>query len=167
MKRLLAACVLFGSCASVPPGEGFHSCDATAAGDFDSRIATSGLTRDDVNRGVRAALNAATFTTDPNLNDQTENCRALMGYRIYTRPSAYTQDGQLVAGHTQCFGKYIVVATPEMGGSWRESALVHELMHAMQHCTATPPMDPGMTYGHDNWIRHGIYPAVDAARTEP
>ena len=157
-RALLAAALLWQGCAGIPPGqEGFLSCDMLAAGDFEDRLAPSGLRQEDVNRAVRVALDAATFTTDLDLHDTTTNCRRLVGYRVYTMPTENFQHVQTktqVSGYTVCAWKHIVVGTPHTGtkpGEWRDSALVHEIFHAMQECTATPPEDEGVPAPfHDN-----------------
>lgn len=169
---LMSACMLLVSCAAIPPGEGFQSCDMVAAGDFKDRLATSGLHREDVNRAVRVALDAATLTTDPRLSDTTENCRMLMGFRIYTMPDedfVYPYDGKTwVGGYTVCLFKYIVVGTPRAPRTWANSAAVHEIFHAMQGCEGLPPADTGVpSTGHENWFRDGIFNAIDWAKVQP
>lgn len=162
----------FCGCAGIPPGSpGFNSCDAVAAGTYEELGRASTLTQTDVERGVKVTLDAATLTTDVNLHDQTENCRRLIGYRIYTVPEEnfiYPYDGKtLVSGFTVCRYKYIVVGTPKVGG-FRKSSLVHELFHALQACEAPPPNDNGTpSPGHENWVRDGIYNAIDWAEKQP
>lgn len=168
-RTLLAACLALTGCAGTVPPEGFYSCDVVPAGDYDSRFAPSGLRQEHVNRAVKAALDGATFATDIRLHDQTENCRKLQGYRVYTKATfAYDLTGQMANGHSVCLLKYIVVGTPEPL-DWRASALVHELFHAMQECVGTPPADPGFEQypGHENWVRDGILRAIDYEATQP
>lgn len=172
MKALMSACLLFLGCAGIPPGEGFQSCDAIVAGDYEDRFAKSGLTRTDVNRGVRVALDAATFTTDIRLGDTLENCRKLYGYRVYTMPVqdflAPWDKKTYIAGFTNCRLKLIVVGTPKSPFTWADSALVHEIFHAFQECEGTPPQDPNPpAEHHENWSRDGIFNAIDWARTQP
>lgn len=167
----LAVLWVLSSCAAIPPGEGFQSCDMVAAGDYDDRLAPSGLTREVVNRGVRAALDAATFTTDPRLSDTVENCRKMMGWRAYSKAKqdflAPWDNKTMISGFSACTGKYMVVGTPTEG-DWRDSSLVHELFHVMQECEGTPPEDKGSpSPHHQNWIRDGIFNAIDAQRNTP
>lgn len=163
----------FCGCAGVPPGNpGFNSCDVVVAGDYKDRFAPSRLTQKDVERGVRVTLDAATLTTDYRLNDQTENCRMLVGYKVYTMPTLdflLPQDGKTwVSGFTLCSSRLIVVGTPATGVDWRESSLVHEFFHALQGCVGLPPEDPGLpSKFHDNWIRDRIFDAIDWAERQP
>lgn len=171
-RALLGACLLALSpcCVPLPPGEGFQSCDMRVAGDIDSRFAQSGLSREDLNAAVTRALNAATFTTDIRLGDTTENCRMLMGYRVYTKSTPNwirPSDKLRVGGETSCSQRMITVGTP-MIGDWKHSSLVHEIFHAFQGCYGTLPADQTNDQpGHENWYRDGIYRAIDASMETP
>jgi hypothetical protein len=163
--------VLLASCAgSLPPPSG--SCGVMAAGNFEQRFKSDGLTDEIVEDMVKRALNGTTFTTDWRLSDQTENCRMLQGYNVYTRPpGAFTitmSDGRplSVTGYTTCWQKLIVVAAPG-NGVWRQSALIHELFHAMQNCKAPRPVDIGGDPDHSNWARDNIYWSIDAEMDRP
>jgi hypothetical protein len=171
MNKLTITLLFLSGCASIPPGEGFYSCDAIVAGDYDDRFAKSSLTREDLNRGVRVALDAATLTTDIELSDQVRNCRRLMGFRVYTKKEfdflAPWDNKTSISGYASCQLNMIVVGTPT-DGNWRDSSLVHELFHAMQDCSPTPPEDVGLpSPGHDNWIRDGIFSAIEWSRRQP
>lgn len=166
-SALLTACaVFFARCAPLPPGEGFQSCDMYVAGDIDSRFAKSGLTREELNAAVNRALNAATFTTDIRLMDTVENCSRMRAFRVYTKATpnwVRPIDGLRVSGETDCVTRMITVGTPRNQG-WVYSSLVHEIFHVMQECEGTPPADdPKANRGHENWIRDGIYNAIDAS----
>lgn len=166
-RAILSACLLLiSSCASVS-AEGFYSCDAVRAGDIDSRFTPSRLWQPAVIDAVRRALDAATFTTDYRLHDTLENCRKLIGLRIYTKSTPNwirDSDGLRVSGEANCQLNMVTIGTPE-DGDFHDSALVHELFHVMQGCEGTPPADdPAYAPGHENWIRDGIFNAIDAAR---
>lgn len=165
-RALLSACfLLLADCAGVS-AEGFYSCDAVRAGDIDSRFTPSQLWQPAVEDAVQRALNAATFTTDIRLHDTLENCRKLIGLRIYTKsePSWIRDaDGLRVSGEASCLLNMVTIGTPS-DGDFRDSALVHELFHIMQGCEGTPPADdPTFAPGHENWSRDGIFNAIDRA----
>lgn len=161
---LLLTCA---SCAGVPPGKpGGNNCGLIAAGDLDTRQPVAGLAAILADR-LDAALDATTFTTDPSFLDMTQNCQRLVGYRVFVRavPDWEDQYGRpfRVAGTTSCWTKTIIVGTP-VSGNWRDSAIVHELFHAMQECEAIQPPDIGNDTAHAGWIRFGTYDAIERTR---
>ena len=169
MRYLLLLCLT--ACAgTLPPPSG--SCGVRAAGNIDSRFTSDGLTDEIVEDMVERALDGTTFTTDFRLNDQTENCRNLQGYNVYTKPPGafqlLTSKGAIewVLGYTTCWQKLIVVSAPE-NKMWRRSALVHELIHAIQKCEAPRPVDPDGDPDHANWHRDNIYGAIDYEMSLP
>ena len=175
----MGACLTFAGCAAIRP-DGQANCLVAAAGDFDNRFDPPTLFQPTLDHLVDRALDAASLTTDFRLNDQLENCRKLVGFRVYTKPTwnfmvnlKDSKDGitkvTSVSGYTECWGKYIVVGTPLRAGRtwWSESSVVHELFHAMQHCESPPPTDPGYDDDHSNWYRDGIFSAIDYERSQP
>ena len=150
-----------GCAGTLPPPDG--SCGVFTAGQWDNRLGANLLPQSEVERQVRLALDGTTLTTDIKLMDMTENCRALNGFSVYTLDGPW-QDGKYnVLGTTTCWSKIIKVAKPG-DGNWLHSALIHELFHAMQKCSATPPIDSGSDDWHSNWVRDGIYDAIDFER---
>lgn len=166
MKTALM-CLLLTSCAALPPKvPGSNNCGMLIGGDFDTH-GPSGLTFEVLADRLDAALDATTFTTAPALMDMTENCEALVGYKVYSKkewswPDPYGR-GFNVGGLTWCNTKTMVVGTPE-SGNWRKSSLVHELIHGMQKCAAEQPPDIGKDVDHADWIRHGIYAAIEGTK---
>ena len=128
--------------------------------------ASTALDRDTLDRAVNAALDAATFTTDFRLMDQTENCKALDGLRVFTvqEPSFTLSTGRVVNGVSDCLGHYVLVGTPTDGAPWSHSALVHEFLHAMQQCSPPLPIDDRLDADHANWKRDHFYDAIDRSR---
>jgi hypothetical protein len=162
-------------CATINP-DGTSNCGIMVAGDFDDRFAKPTLFQDTLNALVDEALDGATFTTDWRLNDQLGNCQKLWGFRVYTKPTwnylvktSETPDGPLldtyVSGHTLCEQKLIVVGTPTVRAGWSKSSLVHEIFHALQDCTTPEPMDKGLDWQHRNWVRDGLYNAIEYEKT--
>jgi hypothetical protein len=161
------ALLLLVSCSGVQPTID-RACNVRAAGDWDDRFAPSNLTQSDVAAAVGRAIDAATLTTDIKLADQTENCRNLGGLNVYTkRQAVFDLWGVKVAGFTNCGLGIIVVSTPETGDFIHHGALIHELMHALQCCESTKPVDPLTDDQHANWARDGIYSAIDYERSRP
>ncbi len=165
MRTLALLLLCLTACAgTLPPPSG--SCGVRAAGNIDDRLKDDGLKDSDVEDMVQRALDATTFTTDFRLNDQTENCKALQGFNVYTKPPGafrtITSDGKntWVLGYTICWQKLIVVAAPE-NKLWRRSALIHELIHAIQKCEAPRPTDEGGDPDHANWGRDNIFWSID------
>jgi len=136
MKTLIALLLItFSSCSTVYYGQ--TNCGITAAGDWDSRFAPSWLTNEKLNHWVNVAIDAASMTTDPVLFDQAENCKSLNGFRVYTKDvdSWYDEwNGYQVGGITNCWFKIIIVNKPLGGTNESATSIVHELIHAMQHC---------------------------------
>lgn len=165
MRLAFFALLLLSSCAGVLPNS--NTCGLRLGGDYDNRFGKSTLTLEQLQRDVDKALDATTFTTDFGLLSQTDNCAAMSGYVVYTKPEpSFVSWGRNVAGTTDCFTKIIVIATPEFG-VWRRSALVHELFHVMQHCEARKPIDDGADADHANWLRDNIYHVIDEAEETP
>lgn len=161
MRTAILLLALAGCAGTLPPPDG--SCGVWSGGQYTNRLGANELPQPVLEKAVRLALDGASLTTDFRLMDQTENCRMLNGYTVYTRPGPW-QDGKYnVLGTTTCWAKVIQVAVPA-SGNWAHSALIHELFHAMQDCKATPPLDPGATEFHENWVRDGIYTAIDFER---
>lgn len=181
-RALLSACLLLTThCATISP-DGKSNCGITPAGDFDDRFGKSTLDQDTLNHLVDQALDAATFTTDWRFNDQLGNCQKLWGWRVYTKPfwnytikTSDTPTGPLVdtlvSGHTMCSQKLIVVGTPNITFEghtvWRASSVVHEIFHALQDCASPQPIDSGTDYYHSNWVRDGIYNAIEYEKGQP
>lgn len=175
-RALLGACLFWLGCAGVNP-DGTSNCAIIVAGDIDSRFAPSKLDQHTLNQLVNKALDAASLTADWRLNDQTANCQAMVGFRVYTKAtwnySIKLHDGRdgplkdtMVSGHTHCTLKYLVVGTPERDGRvwWNESSLVHELFHVMQGCESPGPIDKGEDFQHSNWARDGLNAAIEEAK---
>ena len=161
MKQLALVTLLLTSC-------GAHyaqtNCGISVAGDYDDRFGESWLTPELLQVGVDKAIAATASTTDYTLMDQTENCKAMQGYNVYTKKTVYFENfGRRVAGFTNCFTKIIVINTPEVLRV-ENSPLVHELFHVMQRCSARPPVDKGLDEDHANWYRDGIVWAIEDAK---
>lgn len=151
--------ILISGCATVDFTND-NSCGVSIGGDYDNRFAKSVLQMSDVEQAVFRAIDGASLTTDHKLMDSTQNCKNLNGFSIYTKKSnSYMLNNQLVSGHTECWVKIIVIATP-MDGNWNHSALIHQLFHAMQKCQPKYPIDRGSDYHHANWRRDGIFDAI-------
>jgi hypothetical protein len=166
-SKILLFALLTLSCAGVPPGRpDGNNCGLIAAGNFDTRLPMEGLAAILADR-LDAALDATTFTTDPSYLDMTENCQRLVGYRVWVRSAPDWEDdwgrGFRVAGTTSCWTKIIMVGTPA-SGNWRDSAIVHELFHAMQECEAIQPPDIGNDTAHAGWVRYGTFDAIERTR---
>lgn len=127
----------------------------------------SWLTDDVLRTAVVAALDAAAASTDARLSSRRANCEALVGWRIEVLPvDAWKTDFQAayVDGTSACgLEQRIKVGTKQRGG-WRQTALVHELIHAMQHCTTPSIIDADQDEFHANWTRAGIASAIESAR---
>ena len=167
-----AILLLLASCAGVLP---VNTCNITIAGDFDDRFAATWLTPKLLQEGVDRALDAASTTTDFRLNDQISNCEVLSGYRVYTKSEGMWIDGsrthadgspQWVAGQTYCWQKLIIISTP-LFPTLHWSSLVHELIHAMQHCESVLPVDSGSDEAHANWYRDEIYQSLERVNVNP
>jgi hypothetical protein len=74
-------------------------------------------------------------------------------------------NGVPVVGLTNCDERTITVAwmAPEYG------ALTHEMAHALQGCQPLPPFDDTDFdhWAHSNWLRDGIYEAIEAEKELP
>lgn len=149
MRFLLLALVVTG-CA--PPV--VSQCGVELAGD-------GTLTEPELASAIRRALNGATFTTDPALQDPAANCKAMNGLVVRTRPThKFLDEGEEVFGATRCWAREVIVGTPE-SGSWQFSALTHELFHVMQRCETPGAIDEGQDANHANWVRDGLLPAIE------
>lgn len=162
----MGACLAFAGCAGINP-DGTSNCKVQAAGAFESRFDPVILDQSTVDDMVARVLRAASFITDWRFNDQTANCQALVGFRVYSRVEPnYELDWygtkHNVSGHTVCALKYMVIGRPQ-SGNWFNSALAHELLHAMQGCESPKPIDEGQDEAHANWVRDQFYFAIDEA----
>lgn len=165
--RTLALMLLLPACAAIPPSEpGSNNCGMRVGGDFDTRGPTD-LTPEILADRLDAALNAASLTTDFHLMYAEDNCRRLVGYTVYTKPMYGWKDpydrGFSVSGLTWCSSKTIVVGTPG-DKNWNRSSLVHEIFHGMQNCQPPQPPDVGNDTDHANWIRDGIFDAIEGTK---
>lgn len=66
---------------------------------------------------------------------------------------------KMVSGITYCENGSIVIGNQAPG----DSALVHELAHALQNCEPLPPQNAKEGY-HANWKRDRIFEAIEAAQ---
>jgi len=163
MKQLVIVALLLtlASCGAHYNGT---TCGITVAGDYDDRFAPSWLTNEKLQRVVDKAIEATSLTTDYVLMDQTENCKAMQGYSVYTKDTVYWESyGRRVAGTTNCWTKIVIVNTPTDGNETMTS-LVHELFHVMQKCNARAPIDKGLDEDHANWYRDGILWAIEGTK---
>jgi len=165
MRTLVLLCL--AGCASIPPTSGSNHCGMLAMGNYDGWHKSSLLTWATLQDATDRALDATTMVTDPRLFDIIENCKALGGYRVFTRDAPDWEDdygrGFRTAGYTFCPSKVIVIGTPA-SGDFRESSLIHEMFHAMQNCVAEQPPDVGADTIHAGWVRYNIFQAIDAVR---
>lgn len=163
MKTIIVALMILSGCAAIQPLTG--DCGIVPGGDIDDRLGISTLTQDQINTAVSRAIDGASFTTDFRLGDQTENCRKLVGYKVYTKKTyVFKSVGVRVTGITECWNKIIVVGTPADSNFVQHSALIHEIFHAMQSCVTPDPVDVtgyGADQDHKNWVRDNIYWAID------
>lgn len=100
------------------------------------------------------------YSTDPKTLDA---CGKLKGWSIYPMPTPSFVDayGRKVAGWTNCQLNFSVAGA----GYPAKWALPHELVHALQRCEATGPVDPGQDDYHANWVRDGLRRVVDYMET--
>ena len=164
--------ILFSSCAGTS-SIGFKSnCGIMLAGDIQDRFGDSWLTVQDLQQATFSAIRQASLVTDFVFMDQTENCRSMQGYRVYTHAGQlFDLDGRTVYAYTNCQLKMMVIGTPK-DGNWKNSSIVHEMYHVMQECHAKMPVDEHRflderdNQDHANWKRDGIWQAIDRANGE-
>lgn len=123
---------------------------------------TSTLTYEHLRRTLEVTLQVASETADPRLHNRT--LEAFEGFDVYTRETHVFVDplGRQVLGWTRCSERKIVVGQPASG--WYASALVHELLHVLQDCKGSLPIDAGCDGWHANWTRDGVFKAILRAR---
>lgn len=151
--------VLFLSCAGVPPGKPqSNDCGLTIV-EGANRAHLSGET---LAERLGRMLDVMTLTTDYRFLEPLDVCQRMVGFRIYTREENNWVDswGRDIAGATSCLNKTIEVGSPPLG-DWHYTALVHELFHVAQNCVALKPIDVGTDEDHANWIRDGIFDAIE------
>ena len=56
----------------------------TLAGDYEDRFGKSFLNDKMLEDAMDHAIQSASLITDFRFNDQTENCKSMVGYRVYT-----------------------------------------------------------------------------------
>ena len=80
----------------------------------------------------------------------------LKGYGIWLYNSESFQDywGRSVGGYTQCESKEMVIGIGR-------TVYAHELIHAMQKCSAPLPIDEGSDRDHSNWLRDSYYQIIE------
>lgn len=95
------------------------------------------------------------------------NPKNLAGYSIYLTDPLPLPDGTKIVGQTICSRKIIRVLREHLV---LESALAHEIGHALQNCQPKLPLDPEWTdewwaEDHADWYREGVFKAIDKATT--
>lgn len=121
----------------------------------------------ELNKALTVVTFQAKSTTDSRLQDQENNCAAFDGWTIKVHPTDvwYDRDGDKVAGLTWCDKRLMEIGTPE-SKKWWDSAFAHESFHVMQGCRSPLPIDSELDEDHSNWLRDGIYPAIDALEVQ-
>lgn len=111
---------------------------------------------DDVQGREEAALWAFKATKDPRLT----TCNLTRFHLMTVDAGSWWSFGKMVAGLTYCDNGAIVIGNrPPF-----ESALPHELAHALQNCEPLPPYNDTEGF-HSNWERDGIYYAIEKSKT--
>ena len=90
-------------------------------------------------------------------------CRSVSGWRLYSSNySAWIDpEGRGVMGLTACWYAAMQIGADRFG--W--NSYPHELAHVLQNCDPPPgtPDDYGTDARHSNWVRDGIYQAIQNA----
>lgn len=165
--RYIVALMILSSCVAIPPSHpGTNNCGMSIGRDFDS-FNESWLEDWQLQDRLDAALDVAARSTDFRLSDMMENCRALVGYKVYTKEGTRWENvaGKMVMGECHCAGKFIIISR-SISGDYRDTSLVHEIIHAMQKCAPLEPLDEGQDKFHSNWIRDGIYENIEKVRRD-
>lgn len=167
----VALALLLTGCGNAGVSNYVNDCGLVADGTTEDPHALSWVDEDVLNKATFRALNVAENSSDLALQDRRRNCEMLEGVRIVIDPATkfhtpwYDFD---VAGIAYCFSpsRFVVVSTP-FYHDWRESSLIHELLHVMQGCSSPPPTDPGLLPMHSNWDRDGINSGIESAARLP
>jgi hypothetical protein len=101
-------------------------------------------------------------------------CRQMRGNIAWELPG-FTSilGGRKVAGWTECNMNRLMFHTGDgfvfedrdptfLRRAWN-TAFAHEAVHLTQGCDAPLPVDEGWDVGHANWVRAGLFDAVEAA----
>lgn len=159
--------LFLAACAPGRPEVG--DCGVLVAGDYFDRFGPTWLTYPQLQQGVKAIVAEGVHSSDASLQNTDQACQRLSGYRVYTRQErAFLLNGKRVGGYTECWLKLIVVNSPpvEDPAQWQNTALAHELAHAIQGCEGVQPQDQGQDHYHANWGRDGIFDAINRANTK-
>ena len=104
-------------------------------------------------------------------------CRARRGSIAWELPGfTSTLGGRKVSGWTECDMNRFMFHTGDgyifedrdpafLRRGW-DTAFAHEAVHLAQGCRAPLPVDEGWDEGHANWVRDGLFDAVDRANRE-
>lgn len=85
----------------------------------------------------------------------------MLGFSIVHMDAGTWEDvGREVSGLTRCDLRVMIIGNQPV----TKGALAHEYVHALQNCDPMPPIDDSDPY-HSNWVRDGIYDAIEKVRS--
>jgi hypothetical protein len=159
-RTIFAALFFFAACS---PGYS-NNCNMLIGSAHANWLEPSLFGDDTLQDALTTSLEALSAALDPRLQDPDAVCNRLSGYTLRTHTPQNWIDswGRDISGETYCRARVIVVGV-NPGQDWRETALAHELVHAGQQCNSPAPIDPGLDESHANWLRDGIYSALEVS----